>query len=160
MKPDKDILNFFEKQDSVIVSTINVAGSIHCAVKGIVSTKEEEKIFLIDLYLRETFKNLKKNPTISITALDEHLFKGYTIQGEAEIIFRDKIHEEIFADWERRVVERISKRVSRSVGAGLQSRVHHEAHLPTHPQYLIKVTIKNVVDLRPPHAQGAEAAVK
>lgn len=153
MKLDKDILNFFEKQDSVVVSTIDAVGNIHCAIKGIVSAKEEDKVFLIDLYLRETFKNLKKNPLISITALDEHLFKGYTIQGEAEIISRDKIHEEIFEDWERRVVERISKRISRSVGAGLQSRVHHEAHLPTHPQYLIKVTVKNVVDLRPPHRE-------
>jgi uncharacterized pyridoxamine 5'-phosphate oxidase family protein len=150
MKIDKDVLNFFEKQDSVVVSTIDATGNIHCAIKGIVSAKEEDKIFLIDLYLRETFTNLKKNPMISITVFDEHLFKGYTIQGEAEIISRDRIHEEIFEDWERRVVERISKRVSKSVGAGLQSRVHHEAHLPTHPQYLVKVTVKNVIDLRPP----------
>jgi len=150
MKIDKDILNFFEKQDSVIVSTIDATGNIHCAAKGIVSAKEDDKIFLIDLYLRETFKNLKKNPIISVTAIDEHLFKGYTLQGEAEIISRDKMHTEIFEDWEKRVVERISKRIAKSVGVGLKSRVHHEAHLPLHPQYLIKVAVKNVVDLKPP----------
>lgn len=153
MKIDKDILSFFEKQDSVIVSTIDPEGRIHCAAKGIVSATEEDKIFLIDLYLHNTFQNLQKNPIISVTAIDEHLFKGYTLQGEAEIIPRDKMHERIFEDWERRVVERISKRIAKSVGAGVGSRVHHEAHLPVHPKYLIKVAVKNIIDLTPPHRE-------
>jgi uncharacterized pyridoxamine 5'-phosphate oxidase family protein len=158
MNINKEVLQFFEKQDSVIVSTLDGDGRIHCSVKGIVGTKEEDKIFLIDLYLRETFRNLKINPTISITALDEHIFKGYTIQGEAEIIPRDKIHEVIFEDWEKRVVDRISKRIAKSVGAGLKSKAHHEAHLPLHPQYLIKVAIKNIINLEPPQKQAIKAS--
>lgn len=153
MKIDKDIIHFFEKQDMVIVSTIDAQGRIHCSVKGIISTDSDEKILLVDLYLYCTFRNLKKNPTISITAIDEHLFKGYTLQGEAEIIERDRMHESIFEEWERRVVVRISKRITRSVKAGMKSSHHHEAQLPLHPKYLISITVKNVVDLAPPHRE-------
>jgi len=153
MHIDKDIIKFFEKQDTVIVSTIDSAGRIHCSVKGIISAESNEYIFLIDLYLYRTFRNLKKNPVISITALDEHLFKGYTLQGEAEIIHRDKMHESVFEEWERRVVLRISKRVARNVSRGIKADTHHEAHLPVHPQYLIKVSVKNIIDLKPPSTE-------
>jgi len=153
MNINKDIINFFEKQDTVVVSTIDADGRIHCSVKGIIEAQESDKIFLVDLYLRQTVKNLKKNPMISLTAIDEHFFKGYTLQGEAEIIPRDKMHERIFQEWEKRVIARISKRVIRSVKTGLKSSVHHEAHLPVHPKYLISVTVKNIVDLAPPHRE-------
>jgi len=153
MRINKDIISFFEKQDTVIVSTLDSDGRIHCSVKGIISVESDENIFLVDLYLYRTFRNLKKNPTISITATDEHLFKGYTLQGEAEIIHRDKIHKSIFEDWEQRVILRISKRVSRNVARGVKADAHHEAHLPVHPQYLIKVNVKNIIDLKPPRRE-------
>ena len=155
MKLDQDIINFFEKQDSVIVSTIDAEGRIHCSVKGIVEAQDKSKILLVDLYLYRTFRNLKKNPAVSLTAVDDHTFKGYTLQGIAEIIPRDKMHERIFEDWEKRVVQRISKRISKSVKAGLKSHKHHEAHLPAHPKYLISVTVENVIDLCPPHRPEA-----
>ncbi|MFA6378392.1 MAG: pyridoxamine 5'-phosphate oxidase family protein [Candidatus Omnitrophota bacterium] len=153
MHIDKDIVSFFEKQDAVIVSTIDSAGRIHCSVKGIISADSNENIFLVDLYLYRTFRNLKKNPTISITAIDEYLFKGYTLQGEAEILHRDEMYESIFEDWERRVVLRISKRVARNVARGVKADTHHEAHLPLHPQYLIKMNVKNIIDLKPPQRE-------
>jgi uncharacterized pyridoxamine 5'-phosphate oxidase family protein len=156
MRIDQEIINFFEKQDSVIISTIDPAGCIHCSIKGIVEAQADSKIFLVDLYLYRTFQNLKKNPTVSITAVDEHLFKGYTLQGVAEIVPRDKINEEIFEAWERRVIGRISKRVTKSVKTGLKSSKHHEAHLPVHPKYLISVTVNNIIDLRPPHRQDVK----
>ncbi|HOD11687.1 MAG TPA: pyridoxamine 5'-phosphate oxidase family protein [Candidatus Omnitrophota bacterium] len=151
MRIDKEIINFFESQDSVIVSTLDEKGCIHCSIKGIISAESPDNLFLIDLYLYRTFRNLKRNPMISITAFDDHLFKGYTLQGQAEIITRDQLHEKIFEEWEKRVVHRISKRIARSVQAGFKSRKHHEAHLPLHPKYLIKVNVENVVDLAPPH---------
>lgn len=155
MRVKKDIIDFFEGQDSVIVSTLDTQGRIHCSIKGIISAESDENLFLIDLYLYRTFRNLKKNPLISITAFDEHRFQGYTLQGRAEIILRDKLHEKIFDAWEKKVVERISKRVARSVKTGLKSKAHHEAHLPLHPRYLIKVHAENIIDLAPPHAKKA-----
>ena len=153
MRIRQEIIDFFEKQDTVIVSTIDSSGRIHCSVKGIIGIRHSAQFLLIDLYHQHTFANLKKNPKISITAVDEHLFKGYTLQGQAEIISRDKMHERIFQEWEARVVRRISKRVIESVRLGLKSKAHHEAHLPVHPKYLISVMIKNVIDLTPPRRE-------
>ena len=149
MRIRQEIVDFFEKQDTVIVSTIDPLGRIHCSIKGIIGIRHSAKLLLIDLYCYHTFANLKKNPKISITAVDERLFKGYTLQGHAEIIPRDKMHEKTFQEWETRVVRRISKRVIESVKLGLKSKSHHEAQLPVHPKYLISVTIKNVVGLIP-----------
>jgi uncharacterized pyridoxamine 5'-phosphate oxidase family protein len=146
-----EVVRFFEKQGGVLVCTLDDRKRIHCSVKGIVKIGDEGKLFLIDLYLYKTFRNLKKNPAISITAVDEHHFKGYTLQGKAKIIPREEIKKEILEEWERRVVHRISKRVIKSVQTGAKSKRHFEADLPTRPKYAIEVKIDNVIDLSPPN---------
>ncbi|MDP8264785.1 MAG: pyridoxamine 5'-phosphate oxidase family protein [Candidatus Aceula lacicola] len=150
MKLPKEIVQFFEKSHAVIVSTLNEKGAIHCSVKGLVGVGKKDKLFLTDLYLYRTFCNLKKNPTISVTALDEHAFKGYVLQGKAKIIPKSEIKKEILDQWEARVVQRITKRVQRSVSIGAKSKKHFEAHLPIDPKYLIEVKIDNIIDLSPP----------
>ncbi|MFA5271643.1 MAG: pyridoxamine 5'-phosphate oxidase family protein, partial [Candidatus Omnitrophota bacterium] len=133
-----DIVNFLEKQGFVIVSTNDPSGSIHCAAKGIVGIEEKGKVYLIDLYKAKTFENLQKDPTISITAVDEHLFTGYTLKGKAKIVDRNKIKGHIIKAWEERVIQRISKRLIKSLKDYKKSRNHPEAKFP-HPQYLIEV---------------------
>ena len=112
--------------------------------------EEEGKVYLIDLYKAGTFRNLLGNPTISITSVDEHQFKGYTLKGKARIVERDKIEGHIIAEWERRVVDRISKRVIKNIKQDKGSALHPEAKFP-HPEYLIEVDVESVVDLSPSH---------
>ncbi len=150
MKLSKEIIHFFEKNHAAIVSTLNEKGAIHCAVKGLVGVGKKDKLFLTDLYLYRTFCNLKRNSTISITVLDEHAFKGYTLQGKARIIPKSEIKKNIFDEWEARVIQRITKRLAESVSTGAKSKKHFEADLPTEIKYLIEVEIDNVVDLAPP----------
>ena len=110
-KITEDIVHLFHKQGFVIVSTLDVEGSIHCSAKGIAGIEAEGKIYLIDLYCGKTFDNLKRNPTISITAVDEDEFSGFTLKGKAEILGREEIKDHIIASWENKVVQRVSKRV-------------------------------------------------
>ncbi len=145
-----DIVNFLEKQGFAIVSTLDFSGSIHCSAKGIVGLEKKGKIYLIDLYKAKTFENLKKNPTISITAVDEHLFIGYTLKGKAKIVEREKIKKHIIKAWEERVIQRISKRLIRSLKDYKKSGQHPEAKFP-HPQYLIEIDVDDVIDLTPSH---------
>jgi uncharacterized pyridoxamine 5'-phosphate oxidase family protein len=144
------IVNFLEKQGFSIVSTLDADGKIHCAAKGIVGIEKKGKVFLIDLYKAETFKNLRRNSTISITSIDEHLFMGYTLQGRAKIVDRDKIKNHIIKAWEERVIGRISKRVLKSIKDYRRSGHHPEAKFP-HPEYLIEVDVEGIVDLTPSH---------
>ena len=145
-----DIVNFLERQGFSIVSTLDANGRIHCSAKGIVGIEKKGKVFLIDLYKAETFKNLQRNPTISITSIDEHLFMGYTLKGTAKIVDRDRIKSHIIKAWEERVIQRISKRVIKSIKDYKKSGHHPEAKFP-YPEYLIEVDVEDVVDLTPAH---------
>ncbi|MFA6281011.1 MAG: pyridoxamine 5'-phosphate oxidase family protein [Candidatus Omnitrophota bacterium] len=145
-----DIVNFLEKQGFAIVSTLDLCGSIHCAAKGIVGIEKKGKVYLIDLYKGKTFENLQKSSTISITAVDEHLFIGYTLKGKAKIVDRDKIKSHIIKAWEERVIQRISKRLIKSLKDYKKSQNHPEAKFP-HPQYLIEIDVNDIVDLAPAH---------
>ncbi len=143
-----DIIYLLQKQGFVIVSTLDSNGSIHCSAKGIAGIEAEGKIYLIDLYLGRTFSNLKRNSTISITAVDEDEFSGFTLKGRARIVNREEIKGHIIASWEDKVVQRVSKRVIGHIKKERKSPHHPEAIFP-HPQYLIEVDVDSVVDLTP-----------
>ncbi len=157
MKLKREIVRLFEKQGFVIVSTIDDKGRIHCSAKGIVGIDEGGKVFVIDLYKYRTYKNLKKNSTVSITAVDENNFAGFTLQGDAKIVPREEIEEHIVQEWEKRIVRRISTRIIKSVQSDAKTRSHFEAELPTHPKYLIEIDVKNIIDLSPPNLSGRKS---
>ena len=147
-KITEDIIHLFHKQGFVIVSTLDSKGSIHCSAKGIVGIEAEGKIYLIDLYRGKTLNNLKRNPTISITAVDEDEFSGFTLKGKAKIVDREEIKDHIIASWEDKVVQRVSSRVIGHIRKERKNLHHPEAIFP-HPQYLIEVDVDSVVDLTP-----------
>jgi len=147
-KITEDVIYLFCKQGFVIVSTLDSEGSINCAAKGIAGIEEGGKVYLLDLYQGKTFSNLKQNPTISITAVDEDEFSGFTLKGTAKIVDREKIKEHIIAKWEEKVVQRVSKRVIGHIRKEKKSLHHPEAIFPL-PQYLIEVDVDNVIDLTP-----------
>ncbi|MFH1578101.1 MAG: pyridoxamine 5'-phosphate oxidase family protein [Candidatus Omnitrophota bacterium] len=144
---------FLEQQGFVIVSTLDAKGGIHCAAKGIVGIEKNGKVYLIDLYRSHTFNNLKRNSTISITAVDEHEFIGYTLKGKARIIEREKIKGHIIESWEKRVIQRVSKRVINDIKKEKMNPHHPEVSFPQ-PQYLIEVDVAEVIDLTPKHLKN------
>jgi len=151
----KDISIFIQKQGFVIVSTLDENGSIHSSAKGVVDVEEPGQVYLIDLYKAKTFDNLKKNPTITITSINEHVFKGYSLKGQAEIIEREKIEDKIIREWERKVINRVTKRLIKNIKRDKGSTLHPESKFP-HPKYLIKVEIQDIVDLAPSHLKSLD----
>ncbi|UCG35740.1 MAG: pyridoxamine 5'-phosphate oxidase family protein [Candidatus Omnitrophota bacterium] len=143
-----EIIDFLKKQGFVIVSTLDEAGSIHCSTKGIVGIEKEGKIHLVDLYKENTFNNLGRNPTISITAVDDDKFIGFTLKGEAKIVERENLEVHIIIEWENRVIERISKRVIKDITKGQKPLIPPESLFPQ-PQYLIEMDVEDIVDLAP-----------
>ena len=82
----QEAVYFFKKQGFVIVSTLDKDGSIHNACKDIVRIGEDGKVYLLDLFMGMTYRNLTERPVISITSADEHSFSGYCLKGKAKII--------------------------------------------------------------------------
>ncbi|MBD3246308.1 MAG: hypothetical protein GF333_04790 [Candidatus Omnitrophica bacterium] len=150
----RGIENFLLKQHFVVVSSITSDWSIHCSAKGIGYIEDGYKIYLLDLYLGRTFRNLKQNPVISITAVDEHQFRGYVIKGRAHLIDRHNIPETILRAWDERVTQRISARLIRNVQRERNTQHHPESQFPR-PQYVIEMDAEEVIDLTPPDLKSS-----
>lgn len=146
----REIIYLIEKQGFVVVSTLDKSGSIHCSAKGIAGIESCGQVFLIDLYLNKTFSNLKENPVITITAIDEHKFMGFCLKGKAKIVGHDDIKDHIREAWEEKVIKRVSDRVLKGIKEDKQNAHHPESLFP-HPKYLIEMDVEEIVDLTPSH---------
>jgi len=148
----EEIIQFFSKQKFVIVSTIDKDGTLHTSCKGIVRIDKMGLVYLLDLYLAQTYNNLKRNPQISLTAVDEHHFRGYCLKGKARLLAIDKPKPSYIDIWEKKIASRITQRLLKNM-LGEKGHPHHpEAHLPE-PKYLIVVEVKKIIDLTPRHIQ-------
>jgi len=145
-----NIVEFFHNQRFTIISTIDEKGCPHSSCKGIVDIDKNGKVYLLDLYMAKTYENLKRNSHISITAVDEHKFKGYCLKGKAKIVPKDKVAKRILKLWEDKIISRISHRLLKNIEGEKGHAAHPEALLPG-PAYLIAVDINKVVDLMPSH---------
>lgn len=148
IKPD--IVEFFHNQRFTVISTIDKKGYPHNSCKGIVQIDESGKVYLLDLYMAGTYENLKANPNISITAVDEHKFTGYCLKGKAKIVQKNKVSKSILKLWEDKVTSRISHRLLKNMKGEKGHQTHPEALLPA-PTYLIVADIDEIVDLVPGH---------
>lgn len=147
--PD-EVIRFFQEQGFVIVSTVDKGGMPHSACKGIIRIDRCGRVYLLDLYRAKTRWNLKSNPHISITAVDEHKFKGYCLKGRGQIVSGKKIGPHIIKAWHKRITSRLTKRVLRNMYEGKSYYGHPEALLPE-PEYLIAMNVEEIVDLTPQH---------
>jgi uncharacterized pyridoxamine 5'-phosphate oxidase family protein len=150
--PD-EIVHFFREQGFVIVSTVDERGMPHNSCKGIINISPAGKIYLLDVYLKGTYNNLKRNHNISITAVDEHKFKGYCLKGKAELIGREALSPQIQKAWEARLANRITQRLIKNIRDEKGHPQHPEARLPQ-PEYMIVMDVGEVVDLTPHHLKG------
>jgi general stress protein 26 len=147
--PD-EIVRFFQDQSFVVVSTVDKNSCPHNSCKGIVEIKQDGRVYLMDLYHSATYINLKGNPRISITAVDEHKFKGYCLKGIIKIITAKKLDAGLLKAWEDRITSRLTQRVVRNI-TGQQGHPRHPEVLLPKPKYLIKMHVQEIVDLTPHH---------
>ena len=147
---DPDIIQFFHSQHFTIISTIDKKGYPHSSCKGVVEIDESGKVYLLDLYMARTYENLRDNPAISITAVDEHKFIGYCLKGKAKIVPKDKVNKRVLKLWEDKVISRISHRLLKNMRGEKGRKAHPEALLPA-PAYLIVVDVDEIIDLIPGH---------
>ncbi len=145
----EDVKRFLLAQHFTIVSTIGSDGIPHSSCKGIVKINPDGTIYLLDLYMGQTYENLTINPSISLSAVDEHKFRGYCLKGTAEIVSSDKLKPDIIKAWEQKITSRITQRILKNIRGETGHPKHPEAQLPR-PKYLIAMTVKEVIDLTPP----------
>ncbi|HOX54264.1 MAG: pyridoxamine 5'-phosphate oxidase family protein [Candidatus Omnitrophica bacterium] len=144
----EEIIHFFQIQGFVIVSTLDEDGSIHNSCKGIVKIESKGQVYLFDLYKARTFQNLQSNPTISLTAVEEHKFQGYCLKGKGKIVETEDLKPEIVALWDDKITARATKRMIKNIHEEKGHPAHPEILLPK-PEYLIVVEVEEIINLTP-----------
>lgn len=148
IKLSNEIIHFFQDQGCVIVSTVDEDGSPNSSCKGIVEIDHDGRVYLLDLYLGRTRKNLERDPHISITAINEHHFTGYCLKGRARILTKEELKPHLVKAWDDRITSRLTQRLIRNIHGEKGHPRHPEALLPD-PQYVIAVEVDEIVDLTP-----------
>ena len=146
MKLSSEIVDFLKTKKIVSVATFDSRNNIHISIKAVIEADKEGKVYIFDLYRGQTYRNLKRNPTITISTLSESQFKGYALSGKAEIISLAKAGKNLQRNWDENIVKRISHRLIRNIKRGHKSLKHPEAEFPS-PKYLILVKVSKVVNL-------------
>lgn len=147
---ERGVVDFLRIQGCVVVTTIDKKGFPHSSCKGIVKVAPEGRIYLLDVYRATTCANLQHNRHISITAFDEHKFRGYCLKGLARISDAKDLAPALIKAWEERITSRITQRLLRNIREEKGHLHHPEALLPG-PAYLIVMQTQEVVDLTPQH---------
>ena len=145
-----DILFFFRKLGFTFVSTLDSDGTIHVSCKDIVKITQDGKIYLLDLFMGRTYRNLQERPLLSVTAADEHTFTGYCLKGKASITPREALSAEIINDWDKTITSRVTSRLLKNIRGEKGHPAHPEALLPK-PKYMIMVEVDQIIDLTPKH---------
>ena len=150
MKIPDNVVNFLQQQSFVIVSTIDERGLIHSSCKDVVEIDNKGKVYLLDVYRGKTRQNLQRDPHITITAVDEHKFIGFSLKGKVESPSEELIDPKLLKAWEERITSRLTQRLLRNLHEEKGHPRHPEALLPK-PEYLIVMEVEDVVDLTPHH---------
>ncbi|PIR65703.1 MAG: hypothetical protein COW11_05650 [Candidatus Omnitrophica bacterium CG12_big_fil_rev_8_21_14_0_65_43_15] len=150
MKLNEDVIDFFNKQNFVIVSTIDKNAAPHSSCKGIVKIDPKGIIYLLDLYKGKTRENLANNNKTSLTAVDEHKFKGYCLKGTASEIAAADIDADVADEWKKKITQRITHRLIKNIHGEKGHPYHPEAQMPR-PEYIIRMDVEEVIDLTPQH---------
>ncbi|MFA4984631.1 MAG: pyridoxamine 5'-phosphate oxidase family protein [Candidatus Omnitrophota bacterium] len=151
----REVVHFFGEQGCVILTSIDEKGRPHSSCKGIVKIDPAGMFYLLDLYRAATYSNINKDAKVSITAFNEHAFKGYCLKGKAKAVAAGKIEGSILRAWENRIASRITQRVVRDIKEEKIQPRHPEVSLPK-PAYMIAITVEEIVDLTPRHLRGGE----
>lgn len=144
----EDVVQFLHNQGFVIVSTIDNDGGTHNACKGIVDIKRSGRVYLLDLYHGNTYANIKRNPRITITAVDEHKFRGYSLKGKALTMHEEGLDTHFIKAWEDRITSRLTQRVLKNLRDEKGHTKHPEVLLPS-PKYMIAMEVEEIVNLTP-----------
>lgn len=150
LKLNRDIINFFEDQGCVLLATVDRGGYPHTSCKGLVKIEEPASVFLLDAYHSATFRNLKNNPSASVTAFNEHKFKGYCLKGKARVADTNELTPDILKAWEKKVSGRLTQRLLKNIREERGHKGHPEALLPK-PKYMIIFKVGEIIDLAPAH---------
>ena len=114
------------------VSTASLDGTPNATPKGSIQVIDDEHLVFADLFSNKTRENLKANPKVAVTVIEEKSLKGYQLKGTGEMITTGPIFEQ--------VAERVKK----------------ASNVMPPLKYVVKITVDSIYD----QSVGPEAGKK
>jgi general stress protein 26 len=132
---------------TISVASSDLHGKPNSAAKMLVDIVEPNRIYYLDYRNTQTFTNLKENPQLSISFMNDAAFTGYRLTGTAEIIESGPEMEAAKKSWDRRVISYEADRILARV-TGRYSTKESEMMLP--PDFvIIKFTAREAAVIKP-----------
>ena len=77
------------------VATASPDGMPNGTPKGTLKLIDDQHLVFADLFSRKTRENLKANPKVAITVVDEQSYEGYQFKGTAELLTSGPIFDQV-----------------------------------------------------------------
>jgi len=137
---------FFRHVQFVDVATCNKQCRPNNAPKYILKV-EGDKIYIADYVLGATWNNLKENPLVSLTAVDNDSLIGYQFNGEAVLLEKGREYDELKEEFQ---VKKVKSSVERIIKSVREEKPHHSFELVFPDRTgIIVVQIREIVDIGP-----------
>jgi predicted pyridoxine 5'-phosphate oxidase superfamily flavin-nucleotide-binding protein len=85
----------FIKGKMAWVATASLNGIPNSTPKGSARVIDDEHLVFADLFSLKTRENLKANPKVAVTVIDEKSHKGYQLKGSAELLTAGPLYDEV-----------------------------------------------------------------
>ena len=139
------ILFLLEKTDFINVATCGRSLKPSGAFKFLLKI-EGNNIYLVDFAKARTWHNVKKNPFVSLSILDNDTLIDYQLNGDVEIIEGGELFAKLDEELDKKEITFATKRVIESV----RRQKKYKAEIPLAEKIVIlKVEIKEVIELGP-----------
>ncbi|MFH1209060.1 MAG: pyridoxamine 5'-phosphate oxidase family protein [Candidatus Omnitrophota bacterium] len=138
------IIRLLEKREFVSVATATPDGQPNTAPKFFFRAKGNF-IYLIDYVLGKTVTNLKENPKVSVSFMDTDSLEAYRLNGTAKLIEKGRVFENVFKEWDKKLVKMTTDRVIDAVRTGKKHN-HYELEM-TEKFMVLKIKIESIVKI-------------
>lgn len=137
----KKIIDGLHSKEFISVATCDFNGQPNAAPKLILKI-EDNIIYLIDYTIGRTWVNLKSNPRVSLSFVDQDALIGYQLNGEVELIESGATYNKMLHELHEKEVGLSAKRIVEGV---LRGKKHERFEVAISEKFVIfKVKVTEI----------------
>ena len=107
----KKFIDHGRRLKTIFVATCSSAGEPNCAPKMLINVARSGAVYYLDYAFAKSYANLKVNPRISLSFMDDVEFLGYRLSGAAAILRPGREFDRAKGEWESRVIRYEAERL-------------------------------------------------
>ena len=142
---NKNMKTLLESREFISVASCDLEARPNAAPKFLLKV-EANYIYLVDYIIGNTFRNLKVNPRVSLSFLDNNSLVGYQINGKVEIIDKGPEYLAALDDLARKEINLSATRIIDGV---IKGQVHKAYEVAASKDFVIlKVKVEEIVQIQ------------